>query len=278
MGLLDKLRGVRTTTPHAILTPGLTVARSVSAVVDPDGAPALDLSKQDDVPLDLTKQAERATLNLEKSGLSGIRATVVLILDHSGSMRGDYEDGYVQRLVQRFLAAALPIDPAGYVTIIPFDSRAYPALKVGYKAHGDVESYVDIVDRRIWRPGSMGSTNLAAALGVVVRDILPTAKLPVYLAVASDGEPDSEPLTTDMYCELSRWADFIKNLSLKPVKYFQMLDTSTSLPRLIDNCNSQPEKGSSLNLLTCSDDEFFAALTAEWSDWFTKATDAGILT
>lgn len=282
MGLLDRLRRQPAPQAPTILHPGITAARTLSVVMDEAGTSAIDLDKISDAGcVDLAKHAEVAQVNLEKNDLAGIRATGVLILDQSGSMRADYENGNVQLLVARILGFMLNVDPDGYVTIIPFDSRAGEPIKVGWKANpkAGIHSYVDIVDREIWKPNRMGSTNLAAALGVVERDILPLAKLPVYLAVATDGAPDSEPLTTDRYCELSRWPDFIKNLSLRPVRYLQMLDESTSLPRLVDNCNSQPDKEHPrLNLLSCTDDEFYQAMTAEWADWFSKAKDAGILT
>lgn len=240
------------------------VARSVKLVKQ--AGPATTLDKVEKAGgISLRKKAEAVGASLQKAGLQGIRAQVVLVLDHSGSMYNDYAHGQVQELTERFLAFGLQVDADGEIPVIPFDSRTYATVKVS------LENYQDIVNKQIWKRASMGSTNLASALEEVVR-LAKTTDAPIFCGVVTDGSPDSKPETTRIVCELANYPVFLKFLALRDVPYLRDLDSLDDSKRLIDNVNSQ-----TFGSLNITDQKFAESVTEEWDDWVTKAIKVGIL-
>ena len=249
-----------------------TPARTVVLTKDPTGAGATDLSKVRDQSPDLAKAAEKAAFALsKKDDLAGIRAQAVAVVDHSGSMRSDYESGAVQKLLTRFLGFALQIDADGKVPVIAFDSVVYPAVEV------TAANFSSAVTDSIDRPNKMGLTNLADALQELKR-LAEVTDEPIFAGIITDGEPSSDKaVTTRLVCELASYPVFIKFLAVRPVNYLSELDDLGDDKRLLDNVDSKPEVGTALNLLNCTDAEFMAALVDEWDTWVKAATAAGVL-
>lgn len=241
-------------------------AHTVNLVKDPTGASAINLSKVRDAGhLDLAKRADKAGLALSKRGLAGIRAQAVLILDHSGSMHGDYQNGKVQTLVERVLGFALQIDVDGTVPVIPFDSHLHPTVEVSQ------DNYTGVVDREIWKD-RMGSTNLAQAL-TAVRDLAKITTTPIFCAVVTDGNPDSKYDTTGVVVDLARYPVFLKFLAIREVPYLAELDDMNPDLRLLDNVDAKFFDDPA----SVSDLQFAEAMADEWDTWLTAATAAGVL-
>lgn len=242
-------------------------ARTVNLVKDPAGAPAVNLSKlRDGGHLDLAKRADKAGIALAKRNLSGIRAQAVLVLDHSGSMYADYANGKVQTLVERVLGFALQIDVDGSVPVMPFDSRALPSVDVG------VDTYQGVVNRAIWKPTNMGSTNLADAL-TEVRAMAAATDAPIFCVVVTDGDPNSRDDTTRVVCDLARYPVFLKFVAIRDVPYLQQLDDLPAGRRLLDNVDTKVFTDPA----AVKDLEFADALADEWDTWVVAATKAGVL-
>jgi hypothetical protein len=246
-------------------------ARTIHLTKDPGGASAINLSKvREDGHLNLAKRADKAGIALSKRGLAGIRAQAVLILDHSGSMYTDYANGQVQTLVERVLGFALQIDTDGTVPVIPFDSRVRQTVDV------TVDNYQGVVNKQIWRESQMGSTNLSAALEVLLEMAKKTDE-PIFGAVCTDGNPDSRAATTKIVCELASYPVFLKFLSIRSVPYLKELDDlDDPAQRLLDNVDAKPDHDGE-DLLTMSDLEFANAMADEWDSWVSLATKAGVL-
>ena len=245
-------------------------ARTVKYVQDSSGAPAVNLTKVREAGHeDLFTKASKAGISLSKRGLAGIRAQAVLVLDYSGSMRSDYGNGNVQTLVERALGFSLQIDIDGSVPVIPFGSSVLPTIDV------DLNNYQDVVNRELVSKYSMGTTNLAGALKVVL-ELAKETNDPIFCVVVTDGAPDSESEATKVIAELSKYPVFVKFLALEDVYYLRQLDKNTKGKSLIDNVNAQ-FSGHPHNLLTCSDLNFADAMVAEWDLWVKAATAAGIL-
>jgi hypothetical protein len=238
------------------------VQRSVKLTTE--SGPAVSLEK---IPhVDLRKKSEAAGTALAGVGLAGIRAQAVCVLDYSGSMYGDYSNGQVQELTERFLGFALQIDADGEIPIIPFESRRLPTIDI------NVSNYQGVINRELVNKYGMGSTNLADALEEVKR-LAQTTDAPLFVGVVTDGNPDSESDTTRVVCELASYPVFIKFLALRDVPYLDRLDNLGNDKRLLDNVNTQTFRS-----LTMTDAEFANAMAEEWSDWIKLATQAGILT
>ena len=248
----------------------MTVSKSVNLVKDPAGAPATDLTKVRQANPDLAKLADKAGLALNQRDLAGIRAQVVVLLDHSGSMRGDFENQAVEKLLTRALGFSLQVDADGTVPVIPFDSRVWPTVDVTQA------NFSTVVNDALFRPQNMGSTNLTEALALV-KELANNTDEPLFVVIITDGNPDHKPSVTRLVCELAGYPAFLKFLALRPVDYLSELDDHDNSQRLLDNVDAKPEKGTSLNLLTCSDADFIDAMVDEWDTWVKAATDAGVL-
>jgi hypothetical protein len=240
---------------------------SVKLVQDSSGTPAVSLAKVESAgSVDLTKRFQKAGISLSKRNLAGIRAQAVLVLDHSGSMHNDYNNGTVQQLVERALGFALNIDADGTIPVIPFDSRVHPTVDV------TLQNYHGVVDREIWKPSNMGSTDLARALEVV-KDMVVKSDSPVYCVIVTDGSPDDRVTTSRIVCELAAYPVFMKFLAIREVPYLNELDDLPDSQRLLDNVDAQ----AITDPAGMSDLAFADAMTEEWDSWIELAKSAGVL-
>lgn len=246
-----------------------TPAKTVSLTQDPTGAPAVNLTKVRESGsdgLDLAKKADKAGLALSKRGLAGIRAQAVVVLDHSGSMRYDYERGVVQQLLMRALGFGLQIDVDGEIPVIPFDSRVKPTVNV------NLNNYQGVVNRDIYRPRDMGTTNLADALQVL-KQMAEASDSPLFAIIITDGDPNSKRDTTEVVCELSRYPVFLKFLAIQQVNYLQELDDLPAKKRLLDNVDAKFISDPS----GMTDKDFADDMVDEWDTWIAEATRKGVL-
>lgn len=252
----------------------MTEAARTITLVKGNG-PAVNLQKlRDEGHVDLAKNADKVGLALLNRGLAGFRGRVIVVLDHSGSMRSEYRLGAVQTLTERALGFGLQIASTGSVTVIPFDTQARLPVQV------NVGNYQGVVDREIWEPRNMGSTNLAAPLRMVLREAMNTQE-PIICIVVADGSVDygTGPQTTDLFCEMAGYPVWFKLLAIKPVAYFQELDDLEKTQpgrRLLDNVDTKYSTDE-LNLLTCSPLKFAEAMVDELDTWVVAATNAGVL-
>jgi hypothetical protein len=241
-------------------------ARSVPLIKDQGGSSAVNLQEVENKGgVDLRKKTEAVAVSLNKRDMSGIRAQVMVVLDHSGSMYGDYQSGRVQDLVDRFLGFGLTVDVDGEVPVIPFDSRVKPTVNV------NMDNYQGVVQREIYKPNDMGGTNLTAALEKV-RDEAKKTNAPLFVAVVTDGEPFDTNSAREIVKDLSRYPVFIKFLAVQKVYFLEELDDMGD--RLLDNVDTKEY----INLNGITDEQFAEDMADEWNTWATAALANGVLT
>ncbi len=244
-----------------------TVAKTVSLVKDASGSSAVSLEKVESTGgVDLRKTVDNIGVSLKKHNVAGMRAQFVMLLDHSGSMSGDYRSGAVQQLVDRALAFGLQIDIDGTIPVIPFDDKVYKTVDV------DMSNYKNIVQSSIYRPRDMGGTELSAPLKAV-RKMAESTDAPIFCCIVTDGDPWDKPETTSLICDLARYPVFVKFMALRDVPYLNMLDDLGDDKRLLDNVDAK-----SFRDLNMTDEAFGDAMADEWASWIDLATKAGILT
>lgn len=214
--------------------------------------------------VDLAKKFDKAGVSLAKRDLTGVRAEVVMLLDHSGSMQYDYSNGTVQTLVERALGFALQIDTDGTIPVIRFDSRVHDAINV------TIDNYTTVTQTKLYEPNKMGSTNLTAALDSLLNMAKKTTQ-PLFAVIITDGQPNDTTTVTQRVRELSKYPVFIKFLAIQKVDYLQKLDDLDGV--LIDACDAQFIQ----NPAGMSDLDFADAMANEWNTWIAAAQQAGIL-
>lgn len=267
MGLFGSVFGGSSPVQHG--NPGqMTVARSVKLVKDATGAPAVSLSKVESTGgTSLSKKTQAAVQGLAGAGVAGIRAQVIVIVDHSGSMYGNYTDGHVQELVERFLGFGLAVDTDGEIPVVAFDSVVHGAVDV------DMMNYHNVVRDRIFNANRMGSTNLTGALEAV-REAAKITDAPLFAAIITDGEPDNRETAREIIKDLARYPVFIKFLAVAPVRFLEELDDMPANMRLLDNVDAKAYT----NLASVTDEQFAKDMADEWDSWTKDALSKGVLT
>lgn len=267
MGFFDRLTGNSSQPTQPSAGVNRTVARSIKFVKDASGAPAVSMDKVEATGgVSLRKRTESIGVSLKKHNVAGIRAQVVLLLDHSGSMTSDYESGAVQQLVERALAFGLQVDADGTIPVIAFDDKVYKAVDV------TMANYQGIVQKSIYKPYQMGGTDYAKPFQEV-RKLAETTDAPLFVCFVTDGDPWDKQAATQMVCDLARYPVFIKFMALRDVPYLNMLDDLGDDKRLLDNVDAKTFRD-----LNMSDEAFGDAMADEWASWVELATKAGILT
>ncbi len=236
----------------------------------------------------LLSLAKTASVAVDVSGLKGQTAKVAVALDYSGSMRGAYKSGSMQRLVEKVLALATQFDDDGDIDFFVFDAKAAYLGEIGLK---DFAGSVD----RLTQGRRMGTTNYADTF-LTVRDhfgFAPPAPpkkgffgfrkaqpaqtgpadVPVYVLFLTDGGPDSKPAAVKALTEVSTAPIFWKFLSIgkESMAFLEKLDTLQE--RFIDNANYHALG----DVDSISDADLFEKMLDEFPDWLREARANGLI-
>ncbi len=225
--------------------------------------------------LQLEKEVEKVSqLILTKSGGKSIQCNVALDIDVSGSAKWLYENGSMQRLVERVLPVAMSLDDNKTLDMWVFDDSCQKVTSV---KEGNYEGYVNrsIVNKaglKLW-----GSTNYSPVLKENEAEFAPksggffskkTEAKPTLIYFFTDGENFDVKSTTDV---LEKWQK--DKLPL----YVMFVGIGNANFSFIKRCgDAYPNVGftSVKNLENAvKGDEFYNELTPqEMIDWFKTAS------
>jgi hypothetical protein len=218
------------------------------------------------VPAGLVSLVKTAAVSLEKGGLSGQRAAVYLVLDHSGSMSNHYKRGHVQRLAEQTLALSVNLDDDGVVPLVYFGTRAEAAIDVRLDNYADIvgSTHTDV---------SWGSTDYVAAMRAVINEHRASGATDPALAVfQTDGYPNDPAATERMLREASSLPIFWAFVGFgNDMAFLQRLDTLTG--RRVDNAGffhaADPR--------SVKDADLYDGITSGFAAWLPAARAAGIV-
>ncbi|MDN3296768.1 VWA domain-containing protein [Streptomyces ficellus] len=235
----------------------------------------ISLQKIEETAPALVSLYKTAGVSLRKHGLSGERAAVYLVVDHSGSMRPYYKDGSVQALADRVLGLSANLDDDGRVPVVFFSTDIDAETEIALANHqGRIDRIVANLDH-------MGRTNYHLAMDAVIDHYLDSgATDPAFVVFQTDGGPSSKIAAERHLCKAAELPLFWQFIGFgdpdsRQFDFLRRLD-ELAVPgkRCVDNAGFFPAGTDPRGV---PDAELYDRLLAEFPAWLAAARARGIV-
>jgi hypothetical protein len=218
--------------------------------------------------MSLEKIAEKVGSILDKRNINNIPCEVGLILDGSGSMSSDYNNGTVQEVVERVLAIAMKVDRDKKVDswIFADNFRANETVTME-----NIAGYVDKYAIKNW---SFGGTSYSPVLKAAIDSFFPAKGLfsvfkkkldaPVLLIFITDGDANDNSKTNEVIKEATKKNVYIQLLGIGTGSSFSYLKETAEK---YDNVGFLPIK----NVSNIPEEDLFDGLLSDdFATWVKK--------
>lgn len=234
---------------------------------------AISLSKMEKDAPKLVPLYKEAGVSLQKAGLSGEKAAVYLVLDHSGSMQRYYRNGHVQHLAEQTLALSAQLDDDGIVPVVFFNNNSYQPIDVEISKHDGAINRIRNEYEIDW-----GGTNYAPAMRRVVAHYQASgATDPAFVVYQTDGRCYDEPTTTSylqQFSELPLFWQFVGYGEERSDEFAYLRRLDKLKGRKVDNAGFFAAGDDPMSM---SNETLYGKLMKEYPSWLKDAKKAGIL-
>ncbi|WP_371556700.1 VWA domain-containing protein [Streptomyces longwoodensis] len=236
---------------------------------------AISLSKVEETAPALVDLYKSAAVSLTEHRLTGERAAVYLVVDHSGSMRPYFRDGSVQALADRVLGLSAHLDDDGRVPVVFFSTDIDAVSEIALDDH---EGRVARIAAGL---GHMGKTNYHLAMDAVIDHYLDSgATAPALVVFQTDGGPMNKLAAERYLCKASTLPLFWQFVGFgdRGSRQFDFLRKLDELPvpsqRAVDNAgffHAGPDPRA------VSDADLYDRLLGGFPQWLAAARARGIV-
>lgn len=220
----------------------------------------------------LISLAKKAQVSLEKTNLTEMKARVVLVLDASGSMHGQYSQGRVQEIVNRLLPLALQFDEDGELECWAFGAKPLQLSPVTLANHKDFIN-TDSSGWKKWDVGSRVNNEPRVIKQVIDRYQQSADRTPMYILFISDGGVSENRAITRLMVEAAELPIFWQYVGLGGRGYGILEKLDTMAGRMVDNCGFFALD----DLHDITEEALYDKLMAEFPIWLKEATTKGII-
>lgn len=261
------------TAPH-LTTPNPTAQPNAVGLSKLDLKKKLSLEKAQKTGnasiIDLTK---KSLIQLEKKNLLDVKARVALVLDASGSMNWQYNNGDVQKIVNRLMPLAINFDDDGSFECWAF---AQKTVRLDDVTLGNVNHFVDTTQggHNAWRVGARINEEIPAIQAVIEHFIAIKDDVPTYVLFISDGGVGSGRQMQEILTACADLPIFWQFVGVGGSNYgiLEKLDTMTG--RVVDNCNFFAVD----NINAIDDSQLYELLLNEFPKWLAEVTRKNLIT
>lgn len=166
---------------------------------------------------------------LNKKPLIDLKAKVALVLDYSGSMDWLYNNGTVQRVVEKMLPLAMNFDDDGSMETWLFSDSCRRLKDANLN---NLDGYI----KRETKGKSMGGTNYSPVMEDIIK-FYKNEKLPVYVIFITDGDNMDKANTTATITEAAKKPIFWQFVGLGDSKFSYLESLDNLEGRYVDNAD-----------------------------------------
>ena len=217
----------------------------------------------------LIEPARALAVTLEKKQLNQTVAKVALVLDNSGSMRGQYRSGRVQKIVDRAFPLAAQFDDDGELECWAYGERPYRLPPVNFS---NLNEYVKSIQggHKKWPTG--GNNNEASMVAEIINHYKKSSR-PVYVMFVTDGGITNSKQLKTLLIDSARMPIFWQFMGSGGSGYGPLEQLDTLPGRMVDNANFFALD----DIAAVSDAELYERLLGEFPAWLAAAKNKGIL-